>query len=59
LRPTASSSRASAGSKANAKRRRTHDERVKSGIDVPFDPADALLDDAVGRKPRRGEEDES
>lgn len=45
--------------KANAKRRRTHDERVKSGIDVPFDPADALLDDAVGRKPRRGEEDES
>lgn len=42
--------------KANAKRRRAKDERSGSGVDVAFEPADALLDEAVGR--RRNTEEE-
>lgn len=46
--------------KANATRRRTQDKRPRRGIDaISFHPADALLDDAVGRTPRheRDEDD--
>ncbi len=45
--------------KANAKRRRPDPKRARRGIDaVPFHPADALLDDAVGRKPRHERDEE-
>lgn len=44
--------------KRNARRRRQTDETVGRGIDVPFSPADALLDEATGRGPRRGHEED-
>jgi len=45
--------------KANAKRRRPAPKRPRRGIDaVPFHPADALLDDALGRRPRHEREQE-
>ena len=44
--------------KANGKRRRPVPKRTRRGIDaVPFHPADAILDDALGRTPRHEEGD--
>jgi putative transposase len=45
--------------KRNGKQRRQPLDAEPRGIDVPFRPADALLDEATGRGPRHGgEEDE-
>jgi putative transposase len=45
--------------KCNGKRHRCSVDTEPRGIDVPFSPADALLDEATGRGPRHGgEEDE-
>jgi putative transposase len=43
--------------KRNAKQRRKPVDAEPRGIDVPFSPADALLDEATGRGPRREEEE--
>lgn len=47
--------------KANASRKRNHTKRMRTGIDaVPFEPAEALLDEATGRAPYhlRGDNEE-
>lgn len=44
--------------KRNGKQRRPRLDAEPRGIDVPFRPADALLDEATGRSPRHGREED-
>lgn len=45
--------------KANATRKRPESKKARRGVDaVPFDPAEAMLDEATGREPyHEGEDD--